>query len=115
MTYQEAKDKISELVNRFSFHLTEYKKGHYNETQTRNDFINPFPFPQFPSPDSQSQMVFLVETMLQLHKDLQAATLPEQIEQIKARIEYTDKKIDHLVYELYELTDEEIRIVEEEE
>jgi hypothetical protein len=113
MTYQEAKDRISELVNRFSFHLTEYKKGHYNETQTRNDFINPFPIPQLPEPDTQ--LTALVETMLQLHKDLQAATLPEQIEQIKARITYTDKKIDHLVYELYELTDEEIRIVEGEE
>jgi hypothetical protein len=53
-----------------------------------------------------------VETMLQLNKDLQSATLPEQKEQLKARIDYTDKKIDKLVYELYGLTEEEIKIVE---
>lgn len=57
-------------------------------------------------------LVKLVETMLQLNKDLQAATLPEQKEQLQARISYTDKKIDQLVYQLYELTEAEINIVE---
>jgi len=32
---------------------------------------------------------------------------------IQRQIDTTDKQIDHLVYELYGLTDEEIRIVEE--
>ena len=32
--------------------------------------------------------------------------------QLKARISYTDKKIDQLVYQLYELNEEEIKIVE---
>jgi len=50
--------------------------------------------------------------MLHLNKALQKATLPEQKEQLKARIDYTDQKIDKLVYELYGLTEEEIRIIE---
>lgn len=33
--------------------------------------------------------------------------------EIKAAIETTDKEIDQMVYKLYELTDEEIRIVED--
>lgn len=53
-----------------------------------------------------------VETMLQLHRDLQSATLPHDKEQIQRRIEHTDRQIDALVYELYGLTEEEIRIVE---
>jgi len=36
----------------------------------------------------------------------------QRILSIKAQIEQTDKEIDALVYELYGLTDEEIRIVE---
>ena len=32
---------------------------------------------------------------------------------IQRQIDATDKQIDHLVYELYDLTDEEIKIVEE--
>ena len=63
-------------------------------------------------PNLKKELVSLVDTMLQLNKDLQNSTLPEQKEQLKARIEYTDKKIDRLVYQLYDLTEEEIMIVE---
>ena len=80
--------------------------------QFDNPCTSKIPIPVNPSPEAQTQLVKLVETMLQLNKDLQAATLPEQKEQLKARISYTDKKIDQLVYQLYELTEEEIKIVE---
>jgi len=33
--------------------------------------------------------------------------------ELKAEIDKTDKEIDHMVYELYGLTDDEIKIVEE--
>ncbi len=43
MTDKEiAKNKISELVERFGEHIDQYKKGIYNETQTRADYIDPF-------------------------------------------------------------------------
>jgi hypothetical protein len=50
--------------------------------------------------------------MLELNKELQKAKMPEEQEQLKQRISYTDKKIDKLVYELYGLTEEEIKVVE---
>jgi hypothetical protein len=50
--------------------------------------------------------------MLQLQKEKQAATLPNQQQQIEQRITYTDKKINEKVYTLYGLTDDEIKIVE---
>jgi len=58
------------------------------------------------------QMVSLVETMLSLHKKLPAARTPEEKTLLQRQIESTDKQIDTLVYELYGLTDEEIRVVE---
>ncbi|NLO18371.1 MAG: hypothetical protein GX121_00585, partial [Ignavibacteria bacterium] len=42
ITKEEAKDRISKIIERFDFHIEDYKKGSYNETQTRNDYINPF-------------------------------------------------------------------------
>jgi len=39
--------------------------------------------------------------------------LPQRREQIQREIEATDRQIDQLVYQLYGLTDEEIKIVEE--
>jgi hypothetical protein len=39
-------------------------------------------------------------------------TESKKVQAIKAEIEQTDKQIDAMVYQLYELTDEEIKIVE---
>ena len=58
------------------------------------------------------RMVTLVENMLALHKRLAAAGSPQEKELLQRQIAYTDREIDALVYELYGLTDEEIRIVE---
>jgi len=59
------------------------------------------------------RIVELVETMLKLHKNLQAAKTNHEKSLIQRQIDATDKQIDQLVYDLYGLTDEEIRIVEE--
>jgi hypothetical protein len=56
-------------------------------------------------------MVSLVEQMLALHK--QSARTPQEKEMVKREIESTDGQIDRLVYGLYGLTDEEIKIVED--
>ena len=39
---EQAKKQISQLIERFDDHIDEYKRGSYNETQTRVDYINPF-------------------------------------------------------------------------
>jgi hypothetical protein len=59
------------------------------------------------------RMVKLVENMLSLHKYLAAAKTPHDKSGLQQQIAATDRQIDRLVYELYGLTEEEIRIVEE--
>jgi hypothetical protein len=58
------------------------------------------------------RMVSLVEQMLYLHKQLKEARTPHEQTSLQRQIEATDGQIDALVYELYGLTEEEIRIVE---
>ncbi|ADZ10368.1 Type II site-specific deoxyribonuclease [Methanobacterium lacus] len=58
-------------------------------------------------------IVTMVEKMLQLHKDIDIARTPQSKELIQRQIDATDKQIDKLVYELYGLTEDEIKIVEE--
>ncbi len=58
-------------------------------------------------------MVELVERMLDLHKQLPKVKTPREQESLRRTIAATDAQIDALVYELYGLTEEEIRIVEE--
>jgi len=56
------------------------------------------------------RMVSLVERMLSLHK--QSPRTPREKEMLQREIESTDRAIDTLVYELYGLTEAEIKIVE---
>jgi len=50
--------------------------------------------------------------MLALHKQLQEGHTPHDETALQRQIEATDRQIDALVYELYGLTEEEIKIVE---
>jgi Eco57I restriction-modification methylase/restriction endonuclease TaqI-like protein/N-6 DNA methylase/type I restriction and modification enzyme subunit R-like protein len=59
------------------------------------------------------KIVALVERMLSLHKKLPVARLPRDKQLYERQIAATDSEIDRLVYELYDLTPEDIRIVEE--
>lgn len=59
-----------------------------------------------------ARMVGLVEGMLGLHKRQAEARLPQEKEMLQHQIQATDGQIDRLVYELYGLTGEEIKIVE---
>jgi hypothetical protein len=59
------------------------------------------------------RIVELVEHMLALHKQLVGAKTPTDKTTIKRQINVTDHQIDQLVYELYGLTKEEIKIVGE--
>ena len=54
----------------------------------------------------------LVEPMLALHKSLASAKSPHEKERLERQIKSTDGGIDKLVYELYGLSDDEIKIVE---
>jgi hypothetical protein len=57
-------------------------------------------------------MVPLVEKMLDLHQQLAAAKMPQAKTMLQRQVEATDRQIDNLVYALYGLSDEEIKIVE---
>lgn len=58
------------------------------------------------------RMVTLVEQMLEMQKKLQNARTPHDKDLLERQIKMTDGRIDSLVYELYGLTGEEIKIVE---
>ena len=70
------------------------------------DFTNPADVKR------HDRMVALVEHMLELHKQRAAARLPQEKEMLERQIQATDDQIDRLVYDLYGLTPDEIRLVE---
>jgi len=80
-------------------------------------YLNPFPIRTINISDPSDKahhdkMVRLVDSMLTLHKQRAVAKSEAERGIIQRQIDSTDKEIDHLVYELYDLTSEEIDIVE---
>ncbi|OGF01638.1 MAG: hypothetical protein A2509_02270 [Candidatus Edwardsbacteria bacterium RIFOXYD12_FULL_50_11] len=57
-------------------------------------------------------MVVLVDKMIKLKSDINGIKNPNEKETLTRQITATDKQIDKLVYELYGLTEEEIKVVE---
>jgi len=62
---------------------------------------------------NHNKMVSLVEQMLELHKKISGVKNPNEKTRIQRQISATDSRIDRLVYQLYNLTEDEIKIVEE--
>jgi len=69
----------------------------------------------FSNPDDvamHNQLVQLVDMMLELNRRLQSAPTESDRERIRLQIQSTDRKIDNLVYKLYNLTEDEIQTIE---
>ena len=60
----------------------------------------------------QSEIIKLVNQLLQNIQDIKQQTVQSKREQIIGRMTFAEQKIDELVYELYELSQEEIQIIE---
>jgi hypothetical protein len=75
--------------------------------------IRPIDFSNPGDRAAHGRMVSLVERMLDLHKKLGSAKSPNEKTRLDREITATDDEIDRLVYELYGLTDDEIKRVDE--
>ncbi|MBO6109603.1 MAG: hypothetical protein J6P12_01845, partial [Methanobrevibacter sp.] len=73
-------------------------------------------FEHFSLPSSNlnnKELINLVDEMIKLNKELLNCKVPNQEKILKIKIRKTDDKINQLVYKLYDLTEDEIRIIEE--
>jgi len=109
---------LSYLLGILNSKLTQWR---FKITSTNNNVGTneleslPFRTIDFDNPDDKAmhdKMVKLVERTLDLHKKLSAARIPDEKTRIQREITATDSQIDKLVYELYNLTEEEIKLVE---
>lgn len=104
----------SELANYFikliALNLTE---GAF--TKVRTNQLARLPIIQTQSKGSLSlknEIIKNVDLLLKLNSELKEVKLQTKTDQIKQRIEHSEEKINQTVYELYELTPPEIKVVE---
>jgi len=96
-------------------HISSTKQGGYFEYKPMYISQLPIRTIDFSDPADRARherMVELVERMLSLHQRLAAAQTPPEKTLLQRQIAATDEQIDRLVYELYNLTEEEIALVE---
>ena len=106
----------SSLLWQFLTNTGNVLRGGYFRFKT--NYLNPFPIRTIDFSDAEDaarheKMVGLVGRMLALHERLAQAKIERERTVIGHQISAADRQIDNLVYELYGLTDEEIKIVEE--
>ena len=82
-----------------------------------NEIMNSLPIPKLDMNNKQDKeihdkLVNLVDNIIDLNKKLSSEKNPNTIEMLNTRIQAVDAAIDKIVYSLYNLTDEEIRVIE---
>ena len=100
----------SSFLNWYYQNVINFEKGEAL-AQVKRGHLAQLPIAQA-TEKQEAAIIKHVDQLLQLNRDLHAATVPGRIEQIQARIDYCENRINALVYELYGLTEEEITIVE---
>jgi hypothetical protein len=81
--------------------------------ETRNLPIRPIDFADARDKARHDKMVVLVDRMLELNKKKHSGKLaPSELERLEREIASTDAVIDNLVYELYSITEEERKLIE---
>lgn len=94
-----------------------YNKEFSNESKLTvnlsKEYLSEIPVKNI-SLEEQQQFIELTDKMLELNKNLADCKIPKDEKILKLQISKTDDKINQLVYELYNLTDEKIAIIESE-
>jgi hypothetical protein len=102
---------LNSKLTDFYYYLINPEKGE-TLAEVKKQHIEQLPIPTTVSEKRQSEIIHHVDQLLQLNKELQTASLPNQIEQIRSRIGYCEDRINAIVYALYGFTEEEIKIIE---
>ncbi|WP_406535244.1 TaqI-like C-terminal specificity domain-containing protein, partial [Methanobrevibacter sp.] len=81
--------------------------------QVKPAMVKRMPFMDI-EPDKQIPFIELSNKLSYLNKDLANCKTPKDEKMLKLQIDKTEEKINQLIYELYDLTEDEIVIVENE-
>ena len=101
----------SKLIGFYVFNSTEKGKQRLFPRVSLTT-IKSLPFISKPNEKIKSEIEKNVKILIDLNEEIKEIKLQTKIDQVKQRIEHSEEKINQLVYDLYELTPEEIAIIE---
>jgi hypothetical protein len=93
-----------------------WKKNNSDEKKTfpkiKKEAILSIPIPEIKDKSLHDEIVKLVEQLLKINEEKAETKLQTKINQLQEKIDYCENRINEIVYQLYGLTAEEIKIVE---
>lgn len=95
----------------FNYQFTNFGITLGEAYEWKKQYVEPLKIPE-PDNDTVEKLVNLVDSIIDLNKKLYFEKNPNTIEMLNTRIQAVDKAIDKIVYALYGLNDEEIKIIE---
>ncbi len=113
--YFNENNKLSELkfiLAILNSNAMNFYCNHFLIDDLNKEYLGQLPIPQVDDSNKRDKIVILVDKILDLHKQLAAAKPAHEKTTIQRQIDATDRQIDELVYELYGLGEEEVRVVE---
>jgi len=99
----------SKLIQFIIFNISSSLRGGFYSYE--NKYLKQLPIP-IPSSTLRKDIDSLVTIIINLFSDLNNITLESERTQFQTKIDYCEDRINKIVYELYGLTEEEIKIVE---
>lgn len=103
----------SSLLNFFNSKFGKLKRDGYYE-YSRNT-LSRFPIKTINTKEEiqkQDEIIKLVDQLLKLNQEKAETKLASQVSQLQGKIDFCESRINEIVYQLYELTADEIKIVE---
>ena len=88
------------------------RRSNFGTTKSDEEPVSSSTRGQYGPESSYDEIVKNVEMLLKLNNALKTETNATKREQMQGRIAYAEQRINELVYELYDLTPDEIKIVE---
>ena len=113
LTFVESQLHVARLVKQFRTNLNHYRAPNYKEAQARQDLIDPlFEALGWDVHNRQGVAPAYKEVLVEESLDIEGHQKAADHTLLQRQIDATDRQIDALVYQLYGLTDDEIKIVE---
>jgi type I restriction-modification system DNA methylase subunit len=108
---------LNSRLNHFLFekYLPKLRGGFYEPSYV---FFKNFPIKQIDSKNKsetskRDQIIKHADLLLKLHEELPEISIHEKREHAKQQIEHSEEKINQLIYELYELNENDIKLIED--
>ena len=94
------------------YYSKKFSNGSNLTVNISKTFLEMLPLPKEPNVNIVNKICSLVESQLLLNKEIKTVNLQTKKDQIEQKIQHNEDRINDLIYQLYDLVDDEIQLID---